>query len=359
MGNKKMGNNDFDITILTSRDYIKELSKESSEQSFNGKGKASFKKWKDSSLAWMSEIFSRYDSNNDYGIPQYIIVKEEDWFGCRRIDLVYNNPAYELNVPATILQPPEDKRNGAAILCQHGHGDWGRLSIIKDPVVPRDCMEIADFKYDFGLPIAQSGYTIIAIDLLGFGQRTEPRKELKKIKGRDPCDALGLFMMLYGRNLVAQQVSDMRFALSILGSWDNVDPKRIGMAGISQGARMTMFAAALDSRLKAVVAAGSNTFEDRTRRMGGLCGAQIIPGIMPQMDVYDIFSTIAPRPLQLQLGDKDPIIDHEIADRGISHIRKCYREAGEPENISIEHFDGGHEFRLDPALEWFDKWLKE
>ncbi len=171
---------------------------------------------------------------------------------------------------------------------------------------------------------------------------------------------LGLFMLLYGRNLVVQQVSDIRFAISVLSSRQEVDPERLGMAGISQGGRMAMFTAALDRRIKAVVAAGScNTFADRTAKAAGLCGAQIVPGIMPYADTPDIFASIAPRPLQLQMGSKDPVIAPKAAREGIEHVERCYREAAAAEKLSVERFEGGHEFRFESARQWFDRWLAE
>lgn len=355
---KGLDANTFDTTVQTSRSYLENLSKTDLTGRFSGTGATSFNSWKNEFITWLSDLFAQYDKNLNYDVPSYNIISEEEWFGCKRIDLVYKNPEYNLNVPATILEPPADKNNGAAVLCQHGHGDWGRLSVIEDPKVPADTMELADFKYNFGLPLAQSGYTVIAIDLFGFGERTEPRKELKSSTGRDPCDMLGLFMMLYGRNYVVQQVSDIRFALSILSSWKGVDSERLGMAGISQGGRMTMFSAALDNRIKTVVAAGScNTFADRTAKLAGLCGAQIIPGIMPRADTFDIFASIAPTPLQLQLGSEDPVVEPKAAEIGITQVKRCYKEAGASEKFFVERFEGGHEFRLEPARKWFDRWL--
>ncbi len=320
MTGKEQGGSKFDPIVQTSRNYLESLAKTEICGRFSGCGAVAFNGWREDFSSWLSGVFARYENTSAFEVPEYDVVGEAEWFGCKRIDLVYRNPEYGLNVPAAVLEPPAHKNNGAAIMCRHGHGDWGRLSVIGDPKVPADAVELADFKYNFGLPLAQSGYTIIAIDLFGFGERTELRKELKSSINRDPCDMLGLFMLQYGRNLVVQQVSDIRFAISMLCSWQGVDFERVGIAGISQG-------------------------------------AQIVPGVMPRADTPDIFSSIAPRPLQLQLGSADPVVEPEAAERGIAQVLRCYEEAGAAEKISVERFEGGHEFRLGPALNWFERWL--
>ena len=230
------------------------------------------------------------------------------------------------------------------------------MPVIGDRSKPEIAEELDRFQYDFGLRFALEGYTIIAADLFGFGERTESRRARG---GRDQCDMLGLFMLLFGRNLVVQQVSDIQGAISILADWPGVDAGRIGMAGLSQGGRMTMFTTALDERIQVAVVSGShNTFRDRVDLQAGLCGAQIVPKIMPHADTPDLLASIAPRPLQLQWGLADPLIIRGPAEEGIAQIERCYHEADSDERFMVDKFDGGHAFDFGPALTWFDKWLQ-
>jgi len=163
---------------------------------------------------------------------------------------------------------------------------------------------------------------------------------------------------LAGINLVALQVSDIRLALSLLTAWDGVAPDRLGMCGLSQGGRMTTYTSVMDERVRVAVASGAcNTFRDRVALRQGACGAQILPGLLPAADTFDLFAAMAPRALQLQWGTRDPLIVQEYSKPEAEHLRACYNTAEEPNRLDIDVFDGAHEFHFEPALEWFRKWL--
>jgi hypothetical protein len=121
---------------------------------------------------------------------------------------------------------------------------------------------------------------------------------------------------------------------------------------------MTMFTSAVDERIRVAVVSGAhNTFRDRVGLQAGLCGAQIVPGIMPGADTPDILGSLAPRPLQVQWGQSDSLIIREPAEAGIAQIERCYEAAGHPQRFVVDTFEGGHAFHFEPALSWFNRWL--
>ena len=130
------------------------------------------------------------------------------------------------------------------------------------------------------------------------------------------------------------------------------------MTGLSQGGRMTMFASALDERIRVAVASGaSNTYRDRIQARSGICGVQTVAGMLPDIDTPDVFAAIAPRPLQVQRGLSDPLLDQDVATAGAEHIATCYAAAAAAERFDDHVFDGCHVFRIEPAIAWFDRWL--
>ena len=121
---------------------------------------------------------------------------------------------------------------------------------------------------------------------------------------------------------------------------------------------MTMYTAAMDERIRVAVASGScNTFADRVSLRQGACGAQILSGLMPDADTYDLFGSLAPRPLQLQWGRRDPLIIHEPAQAGVRQIERCYRAAGAADRFEVHPFEGEHVFAFEAAQRWLDRWL--
>jgi hypothetical protein len=158
--------------------------------------------------------------------------------------------------------------------------------------------------------------------------------------------------------MVTLQVNDTRRAVTILQRLPDVDPGRVGMAGLSQGGRMTMYTGVADDRLKVLVASGAcNTFRDRVALMSGACGAQVLPGLFPRADTPELFGATAPRALQLQWGRKDPLIVAEYTEPGLERVRRCFRAAGTEERLSVHTFDGAHVFDLDAAAAWMEMHL--
>lgn len=345
--------------VETTTEYVHRLTKIELTRRFKGESAEDFETWQKDFLSWYTGLFEAYEPQSSFNItPPFEIVGEKEWHGCTRVDIRYLNPFYDLTVPATVLIPDKEKSNGAGLVVQHGHGYHGRLPIIGDRSSSGIIEETQKHNYAIGLHLAQNGYTVFALDLLGFGERTEPRKELRAKIKRDACDMFALFLSLYGINLVAQQASDIRHAVSILSDWPGVDKERIGMCGLSQGGRMTMYTSALDTRIRAIVASGAcNTFHDRLTLLKGACGAQIMQGLMPGADTADIFSALAPRPLQIQWGLQDPGIIPEYSEPGVQQIARTYQAAQAEDRFEIYKFEGGHVFDYDSALRWFDTWM--
>jgi hypothetical protein len=344
---------------VTAQDYLLKLFSQEVTGDFRGSSKADFDRWRDHLTAMLGRLFVHHDRDfADVSCSDVRVLSEKPYHGCLRREAAFVNPTYGALVPVSILVPPPGSRKGAGIICQHGHGSCGRLAVIGDRDDPDCAREIESLSYDFGLGLAQAGYHVVAIDLFGFGSRAEPRGAFAARTHRDPCDLIGLFLSIAGRNSVTIQVGDIRRAVSLLQDLDGVDPERIGMAGLSQGGRMTMYAGAIDARLRVLVASGScNTFRDRVALMSGACGAQVLPGLFPAADTPELFGVMAPRPLQLQWGARDPLIIEEYAAPGIERISRCYRAAGADDAFMVDRFDGGHQFHLEPAITWFDRWL--
>ncbi|MFA7260757.1 MAG: hypothetical protein WC013_14745, partial [Aeromonas bestiarum] len=71
--------------------------------------------------------------------------------------------------------------------------------------------------------------------------------------------------------------------------------------------RTAMWATIFDDRIRACVASGCmNTFRERSLKLAA-CGVQYPYGLLRLGDVPELFSLIAPRPLQLQAVASEPL----------------------------------------------------
>ena len=94
--------------------------------------------------------------------------------------------AFQINRPAGLVA--HDKR--AALLCWHGHGQFGKDSVMGNASSADRKNEIDRYNYDYGHQMAKAGFITFAIDWIGCGERNDSHKPhyLTHNGGRDWCD---------------------------------------------------------------------------------------------------------------------------------------------------------------------------
>lgn len=257
-------------------------------------------------------------------------------------------------VPAYLLVPKGVTADApaAAILCIHGHGDFGKDTVAGLDDTPERRAEIARFKYDYGARLAADGFVVLAPDLRGFGER-RPDYPGPRV---DYCMRNYMAATLMGTTIVALHLCDLTAALDVLESLPFVDAARLGCAGLSLGGRMTMMITAFDPRIKMCAPSGClNLFQERYQAFSQ-CGAQLIPGLIRYGDTPELFSLIAPRSMVLEWGLTDPLLPHVWAERGLTRIRRAYAAAGVPERLTVHQFGDGHVFNGTVVRSVFSRW---
>jgi dienelactone hydrolase len=285
-----------------------------------------------------------------------LVVHAEGEVDCGRYvrrRLVYQSEA-DVWVPAYLLVPktatPATPAPG--LLCVHGHGHFGKDSVVGIGDTPERAAEIERCRYDFGHRFAEQGYVVLAPDLRGFGERRPDYPAPKP----DYCPRNYMAATLMGTTVVALHLCDLGAALDVLQSLDCVRPDKLACAGLSLGGRMTMMISAFDERISACVPSGClNLFQERYQALRQ-CGAQLIPGLLRFGDTPEIFSLIAPRPMVIEWGLRDTLIPHDWAERGLTRIRRAYAAASVPDRLTVHRFDAGHVFDGTAASTMLVRW---
>jgi hypothetical protein len=160
-----------------------------------------------------------------------------------------------------------------------------------------------------------------------------------------------------GRLLMGERLWDLMRCVDYLQSMPDVDDSRIGCAGLSLGGEMAMWLGAMDERITAVVSAGFLTEMDQMEHNHCMCWK--FDGLRDLVDFADIYSLIAPRPLQCQNGMLEPPSQFYVplARRAMEEIRMIYRDLSWPENIILDVHDGGHVIDLPGLIYFFEKHL--
>lgn len=270
-------------------------------------------------------------------VPLDLEVRESVDCGTYQRDSIVFDSEPGMSVPAYLLVPHDRTSPGSAVLAQHGHGPGKSEVCGLDDEASIEA--IAEHNGDYGHQLAERGYVVLAPDLRCFGERVDWAPDDKY-----PCDLNLVHAVAAGApHPLAQNLWDLQRALDVLEQHPLVDPARLGMVGLSYGGTMTLFLAALDDRVRAAVVSGYfNAWSDCHRVPWNLCGSQVLPGMIGELDHVDLGALIAPRSLLVETGTEDPIFPVDAAIREVARLRPVYGLHGDSGVLEHDVFEGGH-----------------
>ena len=244
------------------------------------------------------------------------------------------------SLPLYVLRPSGENESFPIVLALHGHGPFGHDPVVGIEATDRHIESIRNSNYDYGRQLVREGYLVIAPCMTPFGRRISDEQRASRT---DPCAVALIRMMFLGQTLLGANLRDVTWALNFASGRPDARRDRVGCVGLSYGGRMTMLAAALDSRISVAVISGAlNLFQERVRGGGYGCGAQVIPGLLEYGDTPEIASLIAPRHCLWEMGSRDALIVKGWADKAIDRLQRAWKASGSPDHLQFHRFDGGH-----------------
>ena len=257
-----------------------------------------------------------------------------------------------LSAPGLILIPKDMKKGEKrpAILVCHGHcSPNGKIDVAGLGRNGRETDAYAKLMTD-------QGYVTVVIDSRGFAERSLP------VRTSDPetrCNYLYLLYAMLGYNVLTLNVHDQMQTIDYMLTRPEIDGDRIGVVGRSYGGTQAQYVGVCDERIKAVAIACymcttlEYTFED----VNNNCGTQFVPGLYRYGDVATVAGLIAPRPLLVQSGFADQCFAIDSAAAAHEELRGIYSAAGAEDRLTVDIFDGPHDFHPPTAYAFFEKWL--
>jgi dienelactone hydrolase len=233
-------------------------------------------------------------------------------------------------VRGLLTRPAEASGRLPAIVYAHAHGaDYGL-----------GASELMDGRKALLSPLgpvfAAAGYVTLAIDMPVFGDRATVTES-----------AAAKAALWYGRTLFGQMLSEQRAALDYLAGRADVDPRRIGMFGISMGATLGYWLGAVDERLAAIAHLCCYADFGVMVELGAHDGHGIylsIPGLLNEASNGEIAGLIAPRPQLIALGEADRLTPPAAIDKALAETRPAYERAGVPDRLTVIREPGiGHQ----------------
>ncbi|MFN0168897.1 MAG: alpha/beta hydrolase family protein [Bryobacteraceae bacterium] len=243
---------------------------------------------------------------------------------------------------AYLLTPKQGKGPFATMVCVPGHGR-GVDDIVAIDDKGQDRADKAGYQHDFAIQAVEHGLAAVAIEPMSFGCRRDATAK-KKGLGTSACQPTAGAALLLGQTMIGWRVRDVMRTIDWIETRSELDARRVGCMGISGGGTCTLFASALEPRIRVALVSGYLcTFKESIFSLSH-CIDNYVPGILEWAEMYDIGGLIAPRPLFVESGDKDSIFPVAACKESVARVRKVYEALGAGDRVGHEVFAGEHSF---------------
>jgi predicted esterase len=73
------------------------------------------------------------------------------------------------------------------------------------------------------------------------------------------------------------------------------------------------------------------------------CACNFVPGLHRFGEMHDLVGLIAPRPILVEAGSRDPIFPIEAVQRSVARAREVYQVFDGQDRVETDYFEGRHQ----------------
>jgi len=238
-----------------------------------------------------------------------------------------------LRVPGIMCIPENIEHKVPACICIHGHGQ---------NIYNTVGMKKSKNKEYFGYELAKLGLITLSFDWIGSGVR-ESFKNKYLFFLQDEGQRSN-WLRFIGLDMLGLRITEVQTLINFLENHDDVDPNRLGIIGHSGGGTLSLFATVFDDRIKVCATSGYFSTWDHSILAMYHCGCNYSADLRKYLELYDVYASLAPRPLAITIGKKDKIFPYKGTKISIPIIKEAYQETNHTENLLIHVQKEGHRF---------------
>ncbi|HXJ43817.1 MAG TPA: alpha/beta hydrolase family protein [Bryobacteraceae bacterium] len=307
---------------------------------FQARTRSQAEAWQKSLHARLTELVGGFPAERTPLRP--VILETRQFPTYRREKLLFDSRP-GMSVLAYVLTPNDPLASPHPVMvCVPGHGR-GVDDIVGIDEHGRDRTDKSGYQHDFAVQVAEAGIVAVAIEPMAFGCRRDAAA-VQRGAGSSACGPSSGGALMLGQTMIGWRVYDVMRTIDYIETRPDLDARRVGCMGISGGGSCTLFAAALEPRIRVAMVSGFlNTFRDSIGSINH-CIDNYVPGILNWAEMYDVAGLIAPRPLFSEAGQKDPIFPIKASVESYQRVKEIYTVFGAGDNVEQEVFNDVHSF---------------
>lgn len=360
--------------------------KKNSSLSFLTKDRADVETWRRNGRKKLEELLAYHPEPAALDVKVLDTIKRE---GYTQYLVQYNLNSLQ-QTEAFLLIPDNLNGKAPAVIALHDHGGfyfYGKEKITQTDNRPGILKDFILNLYE-GQPyadeLAKRGFVVLCPDAMYFGSQKIDPSLLLEDKSQEyfnklpenENDAIKAFNKLAGEHEIPVKktiltagttwlgiiVQGDKVAIDFLLSRPEVDPEKIACIGLSLGGLRSTYLFGLDSRIKVgVVSCFSTTYQEMLKEHVRHTWMMYVPGQYRYLDLPDVASLNAPRPLFIQNGNHDHLFNIKGMKAAEKKLSAVYQKMNAPDKFKTTFYDKPHVMDIEmqeDAFEWLEKWLK-
>lgn len=291
---------------------------------------------------------------------------------------------------AIFLKPEGARGRLPGILALHDHAGnkyFGKRKITRT-IQERHPMMVEHQEHYYGgvawaNEIARRGYAVLVHDAFPFASRRVLLEDVPEIireglSDSDPEDVgnvlaynqwasghesiMAKSLFCAGTTWPGVFLAEDQKALDVLCAREDVDPERVGCAGLSGGGMRTVYLGGVDPRIRCAVCVGlMTTWRDCLLNKCHTHTWMLYVPLLPRdLDFPEILGLRVPRATMVLNNLEDQLFTLPEMRRADAMLAEVYTKADAAERYRCTFYPGAHKFDLAmqaEAFDWFDQWL--
>ena len=323
---------------------------------FSAQSEAEWKAWRRKTLRRLRSL-TGYDTM--VKAPLTPRITEELDFGDYRRQHVIIQTEPGVLMPFYVLIPKGAKPPYPVVIAPHGHSSGGKLAVVGAREIPEVAETIKVYNYNYGVQFVRAGFITFCPDARGFGERQEEAAKGNILN--QSCQWINNMAYPLGQTVTGMWAWDIHRLIDYVEMRDDCCAERLGCGGLSGGGLQTLWASALDTRIRCAVISGYlYGYKESLLDLHTNCSCNYVPHLYEYVDMGDIAALIAPRPLLVETGTKDPLNGPSGLENVRSQmeiIRRAYRLLGAEGLLQHDIFAGEHRWNGVQAIPWMKRFL--